>query len=569
MTRRLMAGAIAAGATVAFSLPVNTAAQQLTPDQEARIAEVFADLDTPDAPGASVAVIRDGRLIFSAGYGGAQIEYGVPVEPSTVFHVASVSKQFTAMALLLLEADGALSLDDDIREYMPDVPDMGAVITPRHLLQHTSGIRDQWELLAMAGWRLDDVITKEHVRRLLRNQRELNFEPGTEYLYSNMGFSLAADLVEAVSGTSFADFARQRIFEPLGMMDTHVHDDHEMVVPRRAYSYAGTDTGFRKAVLSYANHGATSLFTTAEDLTRWLDNFRTMQVGGPEIRRSMTTRAVLENGERISYALGVVVGTYREQPLVEHGGADAGFRSQVMWFPGDRVGIAVLSNLASANAGGRARQVADVVLGLATEDADDEALETEAGAETEDGAPVEVPAEILATYEGRFRTSMMSVAFEVRDGDLWLTSPEEIALVPRSDSVFTDDGATLFFHRRGDSTDSLTVVAENGIRLEGVRVTPITLDEPAEYVGTYYSPEIETLYEIRAGSDGLVVYHLRHGEMPLALGDELDVFTGDRFFLRGLRFTRGDDGRVDGFRLTGGRVRDLRFVRLEQPLPGG
>ena len=547
-----------------LTLPTMSTAQVLTPEQERSIAEVFEDLDDPGSPGASVAVIRDGRVVFSAGYGSAQIEYGIPVEPATIFHVASVSKQFTAMALLLLEADGELSLDDDIRDHMPDVPDMGGVITARHLLQHTSGVRDQWELLAMAGWRLDDVITKAHVRRLLRNQRELNFEPGAEYLYSNMGYSLAADLVEAVSGMSFADFARERIFEPLGMADTHVHDDHEMVVPNRAYSYAASDDGYRKRVLSYANHGATSLFTTAEDLTKWLDNFRTMQVGSREVRRSMTTRAVLNDGERVGYALGVGIGTYKEQPVVEHGGADAGFRSQAMWFPGERVGIAVLSNLASASPGGRARRVADIVLGLP---ADDEVTPDTEGEADDEVAGVEVPADILASYEGRFRTPMISLSFEVRDGALWLTTPEETVLTARGESEFTFEDVTVRFHREGTTTDSLTAT-QGDLRLAGVRMEQLTLDDPAEYVGTYYSPEIETLYEIREDDDGLIVHHLRHGELPIVIGDEADLFTGGPFFLQELRFTRGEGARVDGFRLTGGRVRNLRFVRLESPLPG-
>ena len=553
----------------ALLLPVAALAQVLTPEERSRISAVFSDLDDLTSPGASVAVIRHGEIVYSSGFGSAQIEHGVAISTSTIFHVASVSKQFTAMAVLLLEADGKLSLDDDIRKHMPEVPDMGATVTPRHLLHHVSGVRDQWELLAMAGWRLDDVITKEHVRRLLRNQRELNFEPGAEYMYSNMGFSLAADLVERVSGQPFSDFAKERIFEPLGMHLTHVHDDHQMVVPGRAYSYAAISEGYRNAVLSYSNHGATSLFTTAEDLVRWLDNFRVGVLGGPALLERMTTRGVLNGGDTIAYALGVSVGQYRGAKTLGHGGADAGFRSQVLWFPEHETGIAVLSNLASGNPGLRARQVADVVL-----ESDLEPLPSTAqtGPDRESVAErpeIELDATILNRYSGLFSTPVAPLEFEVRDGSLWATRPAEVRLRAVSENVFEAVGVDvrITFHVRDGAADSLSIV-QGEIRTEGSRVSEPEAPELSEFTGTYYSPEIETLYEIRESEDGLVVYHLRFGEIGLSAGLDEDAFVGRQFFMRDLRFTRDDARDVDGFRLTGGRVRNLRFVKLRSALPG-
>ena len=464
---------------LSMAAPATADAQALSVDEERRVGEIFADLDVPGSPGASVAIVRRGEIVYSRGFGEAQIEHAVPVTPATIFHVASVSKQFTAAAVMLLEADGKLRLDDDVRTHMPDLPDMGATVTIRQLLHHTSGVRDQWELLAMAGWRLDDVITKEHVRRLLRKQRELNFEPGSEYLYSNMGFSLAADLVERVSGEPFADFLQERVFGPLRMERTHVHDDHEHVVVGRAYSYRGNgDDGWENAVLSYANHGATSLFTSAEDLVRWLDNFRHGRVLGTEALSRMQERGVLTSGDTIGYGLGLAVGTYRGAKLVGHGGSDAGFRSDVAWFPEHELGIVVLSNLASANPGGRTRRIADIVLAdeLAPQEPSDEPPSAADPEPSDAGPPLE------------------------------------------------------------------------------------------QYVGTYYSPEIETVYELRLADDALAAYHLRHGDIELERA-EADIFRGGMWFFRRVAFSRDAQGAVDGFRLTGNRVRNLRFVKLTRPLP--
>lgn len=217
----------------------------ITPGE--RVDELFFAWDRKDTPGASVAVAKDGEILYKKGYGMANLEYDIPIGPSTIFHIASVSKQFTVFSILLLEDWGLLSLDDDIRKHIPEVPDFGTTITLRHLASHTSGIRDQWNLLAMAGWRLDDVITKEHVLKLVSRQKDLNFEPGEEFLYCNTGFTLLAEVVARVSSQSFADFTRENIFEPLKMNNTLFYDDHEKIVKNRAYSYYQDSTGNKKA----------------------------------------------------------------------------------------------------------------------------------------------------------------------------------------------------------------------------------------------------------------------------------------------------------------------------------
>src|SRR5690349_8472502 len=215
----------------------------LTQDTIQAIDALFAAEDTSTTPGCALGVVRDGGIVYARGYGLANLEYAIPITPRTIFHVASISKQFTAFAAILLAQEGALSLDDDIRRYLPELPDFGATITPRQLAHHTSGLRDQWELLHLAGWRWDDVMTTEDILDLARRQRELNFAPGSEYAYCNTGYTLLGQIVARVSGMPFRAFCEQRIFQPLGMRSTHFHDDHTEIVPGRAYSYHPRDGG--------------------------------------------------------------------------------------------------------------------------------------------------------------------------------------------------------------------------------------------------------------------------------------------------------------------------------------
>ncbi|MFC1640195.1 serine hydrolase domain-containing protein, partial [Gemmatimonadota bacterium] len=328
-----------------------------------RIDQMFAAWDRPGSPGAAVAVVQDGELVHANGYGLAQLEYDIPIEPTTAFHMASVSKQFTAFAVAMLASEGRLSLDDDIRTYLPELYDYGDTITIRHLLYHTSGLRDQWSLLTMAGWRMDDVITRDQILRLVARQRGLNFTPGDEYLYTNTGFTLLAEIVERVTGLSFRQWTTENIFTPLGMENTHFHDDHQAIVPNRAYSYQHDPAGgYSKSVLSYANVGATSLFSTVEDLSRWTANFETGAVGGPDLIRLLRTRGVLNSGDSLDYAMGQAIGSYRGLLALYHAGADAGFRTYLLRFPHQRLSVAVLSNLGGIDAGALARQVAELYL---------------------------------------------------------------------------------------------------------------------------------------------------------------------------------------------------------------
>ena len=361
--RSRMAAGVPAAVCLLIALAVVAPARQRA-DPEGRLDLIFEPWSMRGAPGCAVSVMQGGDILFAKGYGDANLEYDVPITPSSVFHVASVSKQFTALAVALLVADGRLSWDDDIRRYVPELPDLGEPITLRHLAHHTSGIRDQWSLLQMAGWRWEgDVITQGDVLDLLSRQTAVHFPPGSRYLYSNSGYTLLAVVVERVSGRTLREFTTTRLFEPLGMTQTTFRDDHTMIVRNRAYAYdSGRTGGYRLSIPDFAVVGASSLFTTVRDLARWNRNFRTGEVGGRGVLRQLREQGALAGGARISYGFGLVHGTHRGRPTIGHGGTDAGYRSEFLRFPDEDLGVAVLCNVRTADPGRLARDAADVFL---------------------------------------------------------------------------------------------------------------------------------------------------------------------------------------------------------------
>lgn len=553
MSRKALSVAVAFAVTCA----VSAAPASSQGDVAARVDSLFAAWTGSGSPGAAVAVLKDGEIVLERGYGSAQLEHGVPITPATIFHVASVTKQFTTFAVALLADRGLLSLDDDVRTHIPELADLGHRVTLRQLIHHTSGVRDQWELLALAGWRLDDVITKHHVLALATRQRALNFEPGTEHLYSNMGYTLLAEVVERAAGRPFPEWMAANVFEPLGMTSTHMHDDHEHVVPGRAYSYRGSaERGWQNAVLSYANAGATSLFTTAGDLARWLRNFETAEVGGMGVIEQMLERGVLTSGDTIPYAFAVVRGEHRGRTTWSHGGADAGFRSMVLHVPEERLGVVVLSNHASFNSDRLAAEVADAFLG----DADGATPPSGPGSGSE---RVVVGTRVLEAYAGRWEVEDLGT-FRLRRVGGTLTmdlGDRQVPMVAESETEFVVENTRVRFYPGAGGTDRL-VVRTGDRELAGRRLPAPALAraELAAYAGDYFSPELEALYRVAVDGTSLVIRHVRHGDIRLEPVDQ-DLFSGDRWFLNRLAFTR-DGEAIAGFRVTGGRVRDVQFVRV-------
>ncbi len=525
-----------------------------------KIDALFNEHNSWDRPGLAVAVVKDGQPIYARGYGCANLEYDIPITPSTIFHVASVSKQFTCFAVVLLAEEGKLSLDDDVRKHVPDVPDFGKTITLRHLMNHTSGIRDQWTLLAMAGWRLDDVITRDHILKMMRRQHDLNFTPGAEYSYSNMGYTLLAEVVANVSGQSFRQFTAERIFKPLGMTHTHFHDSHEEIVPNRAYSYEKDGDHFHNAVLSYANVGATSLFTTVEDLSRWLTNLDTGAVGGSHALTEMHTQGVLNDGTKIEYALGMTIGTYRGKKIVGHSGSDAGYRTHVVRIPQEKLGIVVLSNLGSVNASQAAFDIADVVLADKLDPKPTPELKNESG------DVAELSAEALQRFVGTYQLSDGGMT-EVRlDGEklvAQLPGGPAMEMIPQSDKEFLvkEVQARVAFTLAEDAKSALSFVASLGeAKLEGKRVEDSKPVDLSALAGKYYSDELDTTYELAIHDGKLLVQHQRQPDVELTHAGG-DTFGGAAWYLQKIEFQRDDQGQVVGLLASSNRVRNVKFAR--------
>ena len=330
---------IAALSVIAWVLtPIPATAQDAS--LLARVDSIFAQFDNTRSPGCAIGVIQDGEFSFKRGYGMANLEYGIANSPSSVFRIGSVSKQFTAAAIVLLAQRGKLSLDDDIREYVPEVPAYERTITIRHLLHHTSGLRDYLTLMYLAGQSDDDFYTDDELVAMLARQQELNFAPGDQHLYSNSGYFLLSQIVRSASGLSLREYAQQHLFGPLGMTHTHFHDDHTHIVPMRASGYAPSGPGeYSTSMTTLGMVGDGGVFTSVDDLLQWERFFHSepsanLPTDRPEeFWHEMLRNGVLTNGDTLSYALGLGHGEYRGLPMISHGGGFVGFRAQVVRFP--------------------------------------------------------------------------------------------------------------------------------------------------------------------------------------------------------------------------------------------
>ena len=381
----------------------------------AQIDAVFARYANADSPGCALGVIRDGRLVLQRGYGSANLDYRIPNGPEMVYYLGSVSKQFTAASIALLAEQGRLSLDDDVRKYIRELPDYGKVITIRHLVHHTSGLRDIYTLMSLAGIRMEDVLTDDDALALIARQKELNFEPGSDYLYSNSGYWLLGQIVERITGESLRVFADRAIFQPLGMSSTHFHDEPYHVMHNRVVSYTGSGDNLRVSYIqNFDKIGAGGLYSTLGDLAKWDANFYDRKVGGELFHRLMTTRGVLNDGDTLTYAFGNNVQQHRGLPIVRHAGSLMGFRSDLVRFPRERFSVITLCNQGSIDAGALADQVAELYLGDRLQPRAQSVAAPAAPARTSAQPVSEPPApDALRAYEGTYYSEELNATYRI------------------------------------------------------------------------------------------------------------------------------------------------------------
>lgn len=474
MVCRVIALVLAAGVVPGAAL-----GQVSLADQAVRADAVLAEHARAGEPGIVAVVVRDGAVVYRGALGLASLEQLTPLTPQSVLDIGSVSKQFTAFAVVLLEARGRLSLDDDIRKHLPELPEFAQGVTIRNLLQHTGGLREIYNTLMIGGWQSGDAMMQEQAVRLVLAQPALQFAPGSEHLYNNTGYMLLAEIVARVTGEPFASWMHDNVFTPLGMSRTVIMHRLGQVIRGSADSYAGGDSGDNGFVRVYDNstiQGAGGIYSTVDDMAQWIRHWNQPVVGTRALLERMQERTVLTKGDTLAYALGVNVGSVRGLRRIQHGGSSAGFRSSLIILPEAGGGVIVQSNNAGVNAGRVANALMEIFFAdrmqaapVRTADATDEA--------EDDGA----------------------------DAASWQPSPAELA----------------------------------------------------RYTGTYYSAEVEAVYNLVVTGDTLVLRHRRIGEVKLQ-PRRRDVFGGR--VVGELRFERDDAGRITGFVVGNGRTRDVRFT---------
>jgi CubicO group peptidase (beta-lactamase class C family) len=543
------------------------AGTQIADVQKKDVDKLFSAWDKDDSPGCALGIIEDGKFLYKRGYGMANLEYGLPISSQSVFRIGSTSKQFTAMCILLLQEEGKLTVDDSLKKHFPEMPGYAESITIRHLIHHTSGIRDYLTLMRLAGARGDDFYTDPEVVNLLARQKELNFEPGEEFLYSNSGYFLLSQIVKRVTGKSMRIYAEERIFKPLGMDNTHFHDDHTQIVINRADGYARRrQGGFLISMTNLDMIGDGGVFTTVDDLLLWDQNFYANRLGEgrPELIEKMLTPGFLNSGENTGYAFGLNVSDYKGLKMISHSGGFVGFRADMIRFSEQKLTVVVLANLGAINPSWLARQVADLYLA--------EQLRIPEASRESDAAPdfITLSQEELELNTGDFyhQNTKDFLSISLRNDRLQARSNRiDCILRPVSRTKFLSVEAPVdlifeFEKEESNKRSRVTVRRDEGQRTyERVRLEPLRDELLKSFVGDYYSQELDVNYRIVMEDGRLRVDHENpHRPFP---GGLLVPKMKDMFTVQGLllRFDRDEQGFVTALTVDAGRVKNIRFEK--------
>lgn len=500
------------------------------------------------APGCAAAVSLNGEVVFEKAFGLADLEHNVPNTAQTIFESGSVAKQFTAAALVLLQQDGKLSLDDPVRKYIPELPDYGSPLTIRHMLNHTAGLRDWGAVLSLTGvGRGERIISQDLALDVLTHQCALDFKPGAEFSYSNSGYNLAAIIVERVSKQKFPAFVEERLFKPLGMKSSSWRDDYQRIVPGRAQGYSRSGNGPWRLNMPFMNVvGNGGMLTTVGDWMKWNAMLDSQSLGAPLVN-ALETQGVLNDGRKIAYALGLSIGKYKGLKDVSHGGATAGYQTFLTRYPDNKVSLGVMCNGTSPSAGQVAANITDEIFGPFPEPAKTES--------------VKVSEEELKKFVGTWRSEKthLPARFAVENG---IAAWRGARLTPMGGGQFTAGENKLKFIL---DSDGKPMAAEN-IDSEGevTRFVPEqewkpTPAELASITGDWFSEEAGASFTIAVEADKAFL------KQRPATRWSLQPIYKDHFFVQGtiVWFTRDKNGKVDGLHVGASRMRDMPFIRVK------
>ena len=528
----------------------------------AAIDSIYSDWDQPNAPGGAVGIIKEGELIYAKGYGLANLAHDVPNSSETVFRIGSISKQFTAACIVLLAQKGKLSLDDKLHEFFPEFPDYAKKITIRHLLHHTSGIRNYGTLARIIkGLKYEDYYDNQDLKRWLTNLDELNFDPGSEFLYCNSGYWLLGQIVKQVSGMNLKAFAQKELFDPLGMDNTHFHNDHSHIVKNRATGYAETDTGGYKIDMSELDLiGAGGLLITIKDIKIWDDAYYDSEILDRKFWDTMTQQAVLNNGERLDYALGLTIDMFRGIKTIRHGGHFAGYSSYLVRFPEHQLTIATFSNKSNGQPKKRVYETADLFL--------KEHYSVKGKYNTKSAIDNLLTIDSLQQVTGKYEVVPgWNVTFSANNDSLILDegwNDTTFVLNRISENAFQfprrKDGIITFSKETDTSSVVLNIFYTSTREVEKYHKKEAYQKSSnvdlTKYEGTYYNEALDASYKIFAKQDTLKT-KIDNNE-PFVLKS----YKKDQFYYKGrlFRFTKQDD-RIKGFKIDAGRVKKLSFVK--------
>ncbi len=536
------------------------ASEKKETDPKKLVDQLMTPFSSKNGPGVSISVLKNGKVVLAKGYGMSNLTYGVPMTENSGMSIASVSKQFTAMAIMLLVNEGKLSLDDDVRKYIPELKDFGATVTIRNMLNHTTGYREILNFLPMAGWRSTDAMDTDEPINVIQRQTSLQNAPGSEYNYNNTTFMLLARLVERVSGESWTDYMTKRIFKPLKMNNTTVKTQQGQVIPGSSQGYASAKEGGYVYVTDFASaYGASGVNSTALDMTKWMLNYTNMTVGGQSAIEAITTTGILASGDSTGYGLGLGVRKWRGQQLYTHTGGETSHKTFFGYMPDIQSGLFMSSNHPGYG-NGIWTDIAEAFFAEYLEP------EKEEVAEEKEPSTKPTPAQMEA-IAGRYQFigAPLQIVYTVEEGKMYAqaTNQPKFEVTATSDSTFTFVGvaASVTFHYEKDGTVK-TATHHQGpdSPMEKILDDPITPEKLAEYEGTYYNAELETSYTLKIVDGKLMAHHRWYKPFAITHNSK-ESFAGGMWFVGSVDFDRDPSGAVSGFMAGNGRTRGVWFQR--------